>query len=66
MLSFLFLTVGFMLVAFLVLSGLGAFSAFILPPLLVMYIVQRWYEIKSYNDKRRRRIEKDYDWRDVY
>ena len=66
MLSFLFLTLGSIMVAFLVISGLGAFSAFILPPLLVMYIVQRYYEIKSYNEhRRRRRIEKDYD-DDIY
>lgn len=60
------LFVGFILIAFMAMNGLAAFSAFILPPLVVMYIVQHWYDIRDGNRNRRKRLEKCYDDDDVY
>ncbi len=66
MLSSFVLFIGFILIAFMAMNGLAAFSAFILPPLLVMYIVQHWYDIRNDRTRNRRKIEKNYYDDDVY
>ena len=65
MLSSFILCAGFILIAFMMMNGLAAFAAFILPPLLVMYIVQHWYDYRDNNRGRNRKPKSYEDW-DVY
>ena len=68
MISGLILCIGFILIAFMMMNGLAAFAAFILPPLLVMYLVQHWYDYRDDNRNRRKRLERSkyYNDDDVY